>query len=208
MALILLLAGMSACGDSDTVLPTGAPPAAAAPTTEATPIPEAIPSPNAPVSATTSLTGPVNLPRLVIAAVPEDLPKYNRSNWNHRWIDADGDCQDTRAEVLIAESAVAVSFGVDGQCTVDGGRWLTPFTGTSVDFARILDIDHMVPLANAHRSGAREWSPQRQQEYFNDLSFDGHLIAVALSVTRSRGAVRRSGSHPTQVTGVSTPSTG
>jgi hypothetical protein len=209
LALVVLLAGISACGTSDTVLPTGVPPTAAVPTTEATPLPAAIPMPTSPVSAAAGLTGPVNLPHLVITAVPEDLPKYNRSNWNHRWIDADGDCQDTRAEVLIAESALDVSFGIDGQCTVDGGQWLTPFTSTVVEFARLLDIDHTVPLANAHRSGAREWSPQRKLDYFNDLSFDGHLIAVALSVTRSRGpAVRRSGNRPTLVTGVSTPSTG
>jgi len=65
---------------------------------------------------------------------------------------------------------------------------LVPFTGTTVGFARLLDIVHMVPLANAHRSGACAWSSQNKGDYFNNLSFDGHLIAVALTVVRSRGA--------------------
>jgi len=83
---------------------------------------------------------------------------------------------------------VAVNFGIGGRCTVNGGQWLVPFTGTTVGFARLLDIVHMVPLANAHRSGACAWSSQNKGDYFNNLSFDGHLIAVALTVVRSRGA--------------------
>ena len=88
---------------------------------------------------------------------------------------------------MIRESALAVSFGIDVQCTVDGGQWFAPFTGKTVSFSRLLDIDHTVPLANAHRSGAWAWSSQNKEDYFNDLSFDGHLIAVALTVSRSRG---------------------
>ena len=81
-----------------------------------------------------------------------------------------------------------VGFGIVRRCTVDSGRWFAPFTGTTVAFARLLDIDHTVPLANAHRSGAWAWSPEQKEEYFNDLSFEGHLVAVALTVIRSRGS--------------------
>ena len=61
---------------------------------------------------------------VTISPVPAGLPEYDRRNWKH-WTDADGDCQDARNEVLIAESATAVTFRTNDQCRVASGEWLT-----------------------------------------------------------------------------------
>ena len=78
---------------------------------------------------------------------------YNRTDWPH-WIDEDKDCQNTRAEILIYHSAIPVTFQKDNHCTVKSGRWTGVYTGQVFTNASDIDIDHIVPLAHAHRNGA------------------------------------------------------
>ena len=103
-------------------------------------------------------------------------------------MDEDGDCQDARQEVLIEESLVAVTFRTEEECRVESGRWIGPYTGTEVTDPSKLDIDHMVPLANAHRSRGWAWNPEQKEAYANDLGYPGHLIATTASANRSKGA--------------------
>ena len=124
---------------------------------------------------------------ITVAPVPAGIPEYDRSDWRH-WIDEDGDCQDARQEVLIAESLDQVTFETDRECRVEGGQWFGAFTGTYVEDPGDLDIDHMVPLKNAHLSGAWAWNPAVKEEYANYLGEENHLIAVTASANRSKGA--------------------
>ena len=124
---------------------------------------------------------------LTVAPVPSDIPAYDRDDWRH-WTDEDRDCQNTRQEVLIEESTSPVEYEDSDQCRVAEGEWDGPYTGEQFTDPSDLDIDHMVPLANAHRSGSWAWDEGRKRQYANDLSYAGHLIAVQNSANRAKGA--------------------
>ena len=110
---------------------------------------------------------------------------YDRDLYKH-WIDADRDCQDTRQEVLISESLQPVVLD-DRGCRVVSGEWLDLYTGQTFTDPSRLDIDHFIPLSEAHRSGADTWTLEQRQSFANDLTNEHSLIAVSASANRSKG---------------------
>ena len=163
--------------------PVPATPTPASSTEAATSTPTQEPTTSAPTLAAT----PATTLSITVAQVPTDIPEYDRSQWKH-WSDKDGDCQDARQEVLIAESLVEVTFETDKECRVAVGRWYGAFTSVYVEAPGDLDIDHLVPLKNAHDSGGWAWSAARKQAYANYLGDPDHLIAVTKGANRSKGA--------------------
>ena len=125
--------------------------------------------------------------QVTIATFPVNLPQYDRADWKH-WTDDDRDCQDARHEVLVAESLITTTFQTDRECRVEAGQWLTPYSAIIITDPGDLDIDHMVPLRNAHISGAWAWSAERKRLYANYLDDPQHLIAVTPKANRSKGA--------------------
>ena len=153
-------------------------------------ITETLPSPTAVSTPTPTSTPPLrymgNELTLLVVSVEHDIPEYIRKEWGN-WIDEDRDCQNTRQEVLIRQSTGPVTYVEEEQCRVASGTWVDPFSEGEFMDPIYLHIDHMVPLANAHISGGWIWSEDKKRQYLNDLSYDGHLIAVRTTVNSSKG---------------------
>jgi len=122
--------------------------------------------------------------QVLIRTAAERDGGYNRSFFKH-WIDADKNGCDTRKEVLIEEAVVKPKKGP--KCTLSGGKWISSYDGKTYAKDSALDIDHVVPLAEAWRSGAWAWTPAQRQEFANDLQDSRVLIAVTASANRSKG---------------------
>lgn len=114
-----------------------------------------------------------------LPVAPEDTGyHYDRDDWPH-WSSTGGGC-DTRDTVLQEQGQSVKVF--DG-CAVTG-VWVSVYDGETVHDAKDLDIDHVVPLAEAARSGVRDWSRVDRERYANDKRF---LLAVTASSNRSKG---------------------
>ncbi|MEV5680950.1 HNH endonuclease family protein [Streptomyces sp. NPDC052179] len=119
--------------------------------------------------------------RLPLAAESRD--GYERAKFKH-WVDADHDACNTRAEVLLDESRIPAT--VEPGCKIVAGEWYSYYDAVTVTAPGGLDIDHMVPLAEAWDSGASQWTATRREAYANDLGADRSLVAVTAKTNRSK----------------------
>ncbi|TFI30123.1 HNH endonuclease family protein [Streptomyces sp. 4R-3d] len=119
----------------------------------------------------------------VLPVAAEDRTGYQRTSFRH-WVDEDRDGCSTRAEVLLAESRVEPT--VSGKCRVTAGEWFSYYDGATWTDPSDVDIDHMVPLAEAWVSGASGWTSQRRQAYANDLGAESSLVAVTDNVNQGK----------------------
>lgn len=99
------------------------------------------------------------------------------------WIDDDGDCQDTRQEILIRDSDEYV-LDVTG-CKVLYGRWRLPYSGITIEDPSEIDIDHVVPIQTAIENGALLWTKDARRDFYNDQE---NLVASFYSENRSKGS--------------------
>jgi hypothetical protein len=106
---------------------------------------------------------------------------YNRDLFPH-WITITGSCN-TREQVLKRDGT---GVTVDSSCYPTTGSWRSPYDGATWTNPADIDIDHMVPLAEAWSSGAWAWTTSRRQTYANDLG-GPELWAVTDNVNQSKG---------------------
>jgi len=126
---------------------------------------------------------------------PEAMVSYDRPTQYGGWIRMNAPynrCFSVRDQVLADESTKSrfrfkQPTGGGWRCVVTVGSWSDPYTGTRFTDPRELDIDHVVPLREAHVSGAYAWSKAKRIEYANFLRDPQHLIAVAFSENRKKG---------------------
>jgi len=121
---------------------------------------------------------------LLLVAFNVSAEPYKRSLYPH-WSDLDRDCQNSRDETLLDESLNPVKYKTDRGCKVASGWWYGYYSDKFYDNPRQLDIDHVVPLKEAHLSGADEWSRELRKQFANDPE---NLIAVQASENRRKGA--------------------
>ena len=105
---------------------------------------------------------------------------YSRDRFPH-WREAGANC-DVRDKVLARDGTGVRTRG----CNVVSGRWVSSYDGRSHTDPSDMDIDHLVPLADAWRSGADEWDDERRADFANDLTRPA-LRPVTSSVNRSKG---------------------
>ncbi|MFD7390602.1 HNH endonuclease family protein [Streptomyces sp. NPDC059852] len=119
------------------------------------------------------------LSQLTVAA--ENRTGYDRDLFPH-WITQSGTCN-TRETVLKRDGSNVVT---DSSCAATSGSWYSPYDGATWTAASDLDIDHVVPLAEAWDSGAGSWTTSRRQAFANDLTRP-QLIAVTDNVNQAKG---------------------
>lgn len=106
---------------------------------------------------------------------------YSRDKFPH-WITQSGTC-DTR-EVVLKRDGTGVT--TDSACAPTAGSWHSAYDGATWTAASDVDIDHVVPLAEAWQSGASSWTTAQRQAFANDLTRP-QLIAVTDNVNESKG---------------------
>lgn len=109
------------------------------------------------------------------------LTGYSRDKFPH-WIAQSGTC-DTRETVLKRDGS---GVTVNSACQPTAGRWYSVYDAVWVGNSSQVDIDHIVALAEAWRSGANSWTTTRRRQFANDLTH-AQLIAVSESSNASKG---------------------
>jgi hypothetical protein len=135
------------------------------------------------------------LAHLVVSPRPVGTRGYDRDAFGRDWIDTDGNGCNQRDDVLLRDAMPGTAtIAPQGSCDHDvlAGTWQDPYTGRTLSFtdlkdlseAEAIQIDHVVPLAEAWVSGARQWGTAERETFANDPR---ELLAVDGPTNMSKG---------------------
>jgi hypothetical protein len=130
-------------------------------------------------------SGPASAQLAELRVAPAgSMDGYSRERFEH-WTaqpKAGKNCN-TREAVLARDGENVRS---NNACEAVSGTWTSAYNGQRLTDPADIDIDHVVPLANAWRSGANKWDDQRREQFANDMELP-QLVAVDASSNRSKG---------------------
>jgi hypothetical protein len=134
----------------------------------------------------TSTEASATLQQLEVAA-PGSMSGYSRDKFRHwskasdfGWNPPQASCDAREAALIRDGEDVEVGSG----CKVTSGTWYDPYTDRTYSDPQDLDIDHVVPLANAWRSGAPSWTDEQRERYANDPDV---LLSVEDNANQEKG---------------------
>ncbi|WP_265523674.1 HNH endonuclease family protein [Oerskovia flava] len=116
---------------------------------------------------------------------------YSREGFGRAWADVDDNGCDTRNDILARDLSEVTYTERDETCTISTGVFVDPYTGQEIEFQRgkttsaAVQIDHVVPLLDAWRKGARSWDENTMALFANDPL---NLLASDGSANQSKGA--------------------
>ena len=101
------------------------------------------------------------------------LPGYDRDYFGEAWVDVDGNGCGTRDDILARDLTEVTKRD---KCVVQSGTLADPYTGQTIDFVKGagtgrdggVQIDHVVALSNAWKTGAKHWDDARRLQFAND----------------------------------------
>ncbi len=108
-----------------------------------------------------------------LEVLPEHSSDYDRRSWGG-WGRGliDNDFCNTRCELLTQDRR-------------SDGTWLSSYDGIVSSSASELEVDHLVSVNEAHRSGGWAWSSQRKAAFYNDRT-TAELRLVSTSSNRAK----------------------
>jgi hypothetical protein len=145
-----------------------------------------VPSGKASRASGDSVQASQDLDKLKVAQ-PGSMSGYSRERFPHwskasdfGWKPPQASC-DSREAALVRDGQ---NVQVGSSCKVTSGTWFDPYTSQTYSDPQDLDIDHIVPLANAWRSGASLWEDKQRERYANDPDV---LLSVQDNANQQKG---------------------
>ncbi|MHB2253247.1 HNH endonuclease family protein [Corynebacterium aurimucosum] len=123
---------------------------------------------------------------------------YEREEFGQAWsddvtVDFGHNGCDTRNDILrrdLDPESLVLKEGTH-DCVALSGTLHDPYSGQDIEFqrgaqtSRAVQIDHVVPLADAWQKGAQQWLPEKRRDFANDPR---NLLAVDGPLNQQKGA--------------------